>query len=81
MAFRVDDAHALPFNFATFAQLQLHIRAAINSALRKIVDRQSSAQLLGEADQIGRELAASLDEGGFGYAVRAVPEDVASCLK
>ena len=77
VSFKVDDAPALLFNFESFALVQLRIRLDINSAMRRIVGSRSSAQVLGEADQIGRELAASLDDLAIGYAVRATPGDIA----
>jgi tetratricopeptide (TPR) repeat protein len=80
VSFKVDDAPALLSGFESFAQVQLRIRLDIHSALRRIVDKRSSAQILGEADQIGRELKASLDELALGYAVRATPNDIAACL-
>ena len=80
VSFKVDDAPALLFNFESFALVQLRIRLDINSAMRRIVGSRSSAQVLGEADQIGRELAASLDDLAIGYAVRATPGDITSCL-
>jgi tetratricopeptide (TPR) repeat protein len=81
VSFKVDDAPALLFSFESFALVQLRVRLDINSAMRRIVGSRSSAQVLGEADQIGRELAASLDDLAVGYAVRATPEDIASCLR
>ena len=81
VSFKIDDAPALLFSFESFARVQLRIRLDINSAMRRIVGTRSSAQVLGEADQIGRELKASLDELAVGYSVRAAPEDIASCLR
>jgi tetratricopeptide (TPR) repeat protein len=81
VSFQVDDAPALLSSFDSFARVRLYVRLQINSALRKVVGSRSSAQVVGEADLIGRELKAALDQDAFGYSVRATPDNIASCLK
>jgi tetratricopeptide (TPR) repeat protein len=81
VTFEVDDPQALLRSYQSFARVQLHARLEIGSALRQIVGSRSSAQVLGEAEQIGREFKASLNKSAFGYSVRAMPENIASCLR
>jgi tetratricopeptide (TPR) repeat protein len=81
VSFQVDDAAALLSAFDSFSRLRLYVHVQINSALRRVVGSRSSAQVVGEADLIRRELKASLDRDAFGYSVRATPDNIASCLK
>lgn len=81
VSFKVDDAQALLSAFDSFPQVQQLARLEIGHALRKVVGTRSAAQVRGEADRLARELEASLNTGAIGYSVRAMPEDVVSCLK
>jgi tetratricopeptide (TPR) repeat protein len=83
ISFKVDDPRALLFNFERIEDVQRRIGLQIGVLLRRIIGPISSSQILSEPDRIAVELSQALDSDGkeFGYSVRLVPAQLATCLR
>jgi regulator of protease activity HflC (stomatin/prohibitin superfamily) len=83
ISFEVDDPRALLFHYARIEDVQRRISLQIGAALRKIIGPMSSSQILSEPNRIAVELSQTLDSEckQFGCSVRAVPTQLATCLR
>ena len=83
ISFKVDDARALLSNFSSIEDVKRRTELMTAVALRRIIAGKSSSQLLGEADRIADELRDALDGDSkfFGCSVRAMPPQLATCLR
>jgi regulator of protease activity HflC (stomatin/prohibitin superfamily) len=83
ISFKVDDARTLLSNFSSIEDVKRLTGLMTAAALRKIVGSRSSSQVFGEPERIAGELTDALDRESkpFGCSVRALPTNLATCLR